>query len=67
MQYHFSVLFTNGTIKLHGEFEQKKDFIKEAKAELKKKLPLWKREEKDVIEFEIYNNDRKIVFNYKKC
>jgi hypothetical protein len=65
--YHFSVVFGDRCVPHHGEvITANPDFVMACKAELTKKLRLWKKEAINVTSFEIYDNDRNILFNWKK-
>lgn len=70
--YHFSVLFKNSTIKHHGTFDSiltdVEQLKKISKIELSKKIPIWKKDVKDIEMFEIYyySQDKEIqVFKYE--
>lgn len=69
-KYHFSAKFKGSSWSYHGEFitgYTDLDIIKKfAKKTLAEKLPNWKKQEIDLTEFEIYNNDRTVIFNWKK-
>ena len=72
--YHFSVRFEGSDMSYHGEFLTnsvvREEIIYKAKQKLTEKLPMWKREGRDVISFEVYRFDdegRELsVFNFEK-
>ena len=59
--YHFSVQFAGSEMSYHGEFLTnsvvREEIIYKAKQKLTEKLPIWRREGKDVISFEVYRFD----------
>ena len=72
--YHFSVRFEGSDMSYHGEFLMnsvvREEIIYKAKQKLTEKLPMWKREGRDVISFDVYRFDdegRELsVFNFEK-
>jgi hypothetical protein len=65
--YHFSVSFTGTGMLHHGAvITCKPDYVLACKAELTKKLKLWKQEAINITSFEIYDNDRKVLFSWEK-
>ncbi len=65
--YHFSVKFDGSEMLFHGEYiTMSKDFVIIAKSELTKKLKVWKKQAKDVVSFEVYDNDRNVLFSWSK-
>lgn len=65
--YHFSVTFEGLKLPHHGQtVTANSDFVLMCKAELTRKLKIWNLKAEDVTSFEIYDNDRNILFNWKK-
>lgn len=67
--YHYSVLFLNSEIPHHGTFETVFTESSQVKEKAKKfmalKLTTWKKNASDITSFEVYDNDRKIIFKWK--
>lgn len=70
MIYHFSVLFKDSVIRHHGhintQLKQVPDIVQKAKIALVEKLPDWQQSGENVTEFEIYNENREIIYTWKK-
>ena len=69
-KYHFSVLFKNSVIRHHGDFttalSQVSDIVKKAKIALVDKLEAWQQAGENIIEFEIYTQEREVIYTFKK-
>lgn len=68
--YHYSTTFRNSELTYHGDFETSFTDFNDIKAKgsrsLQKKMIRWKFEPDDILTFEIYDNDRNIIFTWKK-
>jgi outer membrane lipoprotein-sorting protein len=61
------VVFGADSIPHHGEvITANPDFVLACKAELTKKLKFWQKEAVNITSFEIYDNDRNVLFNWGK-
>ena len=68
--YHFSATFDGCDIAHHGEFEtafvNSEDIKEKAKTVMRKRLIDWGFAPDDLICFEVYNDERNIIFEWKK-
>jgi len=68
--YHYSVMFQNSEIFHHGEFEtvftDKDQIVGKARNHLANKLDDFGYTGDDILAIEIYNNEREIIFKWKK-
>ena len=68
--YHFTVNFSSHTLAHHAEFltakTEKEAIIFAAKVKLTEKMKAWRVTSEELISFEIYDNDRKIIFEWIK-
>ena len=68
--YHYSVKFKGFALNYHGEFEtvftDREQIVSKARKHLSGKLPYFGYKGDDILSIEIYNNEREIIFKWKK-
>ena len=68
--YHYSVKFKGDELNYHGEFEtvftDREQIVSKARKHLQGKLPDFCYTGNDILSIEIYNNEREIIFKWKK-
>lgn len=68
--YHYSVKFNGFALNYHGEFEtvftDKDQIVAKARKHLSGKLTEFGFTGDDILSIEIYNNEREIIFTWKK-
>lgn len=68
--YHFTAQFATRTMAHHAEFitakTEKEAIIFEAKVKLTEKMKEWKVTAAELSVFEVYDNDRKVIFEWIK-
>ena len=68
--YHFTVNFSSHTLAHHAEFltakTENEAIIFEAKVKLTEKMKEWKVTAAELSVFEVYDNDRKTIFEWIK-